>query len=142
MKAFFKEKKRSAGYARDRMKLLLISERIDCSPQMMKMLRNDMIHTVKKYLTIDEEQVKIQITQEPAVLHAYIPVLNKKDNRLVSSQLLKRTDKLCPELSMGKVRRLFSLYAAISATINPTAAEITLSVAKRIAGNVMAARHA
>jgi cell division topological specificity factor len=54
-----------------------------------------MIHTVKKYLTIDEEQVKIQITQEPAVLHAYIPVLNKKDNRLVSSQLLKRTDKLC-----------------------------------------------
>ena len=58
MKAFFKEKKRSAGYARDRMKLLLISERIDCSPQMMKMLRNDMIHTVKKYLTIDEEQVK------------------------------------------------------------------------------------
>ena len=95
LKAFFKEKKRSAGYARDRMKLLLISERIDCSPQMMKMLRNDMIHTVKKYLTIDEEQVKIQITQEPAVLHAYIPVLNKKDNRLVSSQLLKRTDKLC-----------------------------------------------
>ena len=59
MKAFFKEKKRSAGYARDRMKLLLISERIDCSPQMMKMLRNDMIHTVKKYLTIDEKQIKI-----------------------------------------------------------------------------------
>ena len=79
MKAFFKEKKRSAVYARERMKLLLISERIDCSPQMMKMLRNDMIHTVKKYLTIDEEQVKIQISQEPAVLHAYIPVLNKKD---------------------------------------------------------------
>ena len=69
MKAFFKEKKRSAGYARDRMKLLLISERIDCSPQMMKMLRNDMIHTVKKYLTIDEEQVKIQITQEPAACY-------------------------------------------------------------------------
>ena len=79
MKAFFKEKKCSAGYARDRMKLLLISERIDCSPQMMKMLRNDMIHTVKKYLTIDEKQIKIQITQEPAMLYVCIPVLNKKD---------------------------------------------------------------
>ena len=79
MKAFFKEKNRSAGYARDRIKLLLISERIDCSPQMMKMLRNDMIHTVKKYLTIDEKQIKIQITQEPAMLYVYIPVLNKKD---------------------------------------------------------------
>lgn len=43
---FFSEK-RSAGYARDRMKLLLVSERIDCSPQMMKLLRNDLIHTVK-----------------------------------------------------------------------------------------------
>ena len=79
MRSFFREKNRSAGYARDRMKLLLISERIDCSPQMMKMLRNDLIHTVKKYLTIDEEQVVIKITQEPAVLQASIPVLNKKD---------------------------------------------------------------
>ena len=71
MKAFFRDKKRSAGYARDRMKLLLLSERIDCSPQMM--------HTVKKYLTIEEEQVKLKITQEPAVLYVYVPVLDKKD---------------------------------------------------------------
>ena len=49
MKAFFRDKKRSAGYARDRMKLLLLSERIDCSPQMMQMLKSDLIHTVKKY---------------------------------------------------------------------------------------------
>ena len=79
MKAFFRDKKRSAGYARDRMKLLLLSERIDCSPQMMQMLKSDLIHTVKKYLTIEEEQVKLKITQEPAVLYVYVPVLEKKD---------------------------------------------------------------
>ena len=79
MKAFFREKKRSAGYARDRMKLLLLSERIDCSPQMMQMLKSDLIHTVKKYLTIEEEQVKLKITQEPVVLYVYVPVLDKKD---------------------------------------------------------------
>ena len=79
MKAFFREKKRSAGYARDRMKLLLLSERIDCSPQMMQMLKSDLIHTVKKYLIIEEEQVKLKITQEPAVLYVYVPVLDKKD---------------------------------------------------------------
>lgn len=79
MKAFFRDKKRSAGYARDRMKLLLLSERIDCSPQMMQMLKSDLIHTVKKYLTIEEEQVKLKITQEPAVLYVYVPVLDKKD---------------------------------------------------------------
>ena len=79
MKAFFRDKKRSAGYSRDRMKLLLLSERIDCSPQMMQMLKSDLIHTVKKYLTIEEEQVKLKITQEPAVLYVYVPVLDKKD---------------------------------------------------------------
>ena len=79
MKAFFRDKKRSAGYARDRMKLLLLSERIDCSPQMMQMLKSYLIHTVKKYLTIEEEQVKLKITQEPAVLYVYVPVLDKKD---------------------------------------------------------------
>lgn len=76
---FFSGKNRSAGYARDRMKLLLVSERIDCSPQMMKLLRNDLIHAVKKYVVIDEPRVTIQITQEPPVLHAVIPVLKKRD---------------------------------------------------------------
>ena len=46
MKTFFNERRRSAGYARDRMKLLLISERIECSPQMMKMLKSDLVHTI------------------------------------------------------------------------------------------------
>ena len=41
MKTFLNERRRSAGYARDRMKLLLISERIECSPQMMKMLKSE-----------------------------------------------------------------------------------------------------
>ncbi len=78
MKAFQIVKKRSAGYARERMKLLLVSERIDCSPQMMKMLRNDLIHTVKKYVLIDEEQVHIKITQEPSVIYVKIPVQKKR----------------------------------------------------------------
>lgn len=79
MKPFFQGKRRSAGYARDRMKLLLISERIDCSPQMIKMLRNDMIHTAKKYIIIQEDQVVIQVSQDPPVLYATIPVLKMKD---------------------------------------------------------------
>ena len=79
MKSIFHEKRRSAGYARDRMKLLLISERLDCSPQMMKMLRKDMIRSIKKYITIEEDQVVLQISQEPPDLYATIPVLKKKE---------------------------------------------------------------
>ena len=40
-----------------------------------------MIHTVKKYITIDETEVKIRITQEPPVFHADIPVRSKKEQR-------------------------------------------------------------
>lgn len=79
MKSILREKRRSAGYARDRMKLLLISERIECSPQMIKMLRSDLIHTVKKYVVVEEDQVRIKISKDPAVIMAYIPVLTKKD---------------------------------------------------------------
>lgn len=83
-KAFLQGKRRSAGYARERMKLLLIAERIDCSPQMMKMMKNDLIHTVKKYVSIEEDQVVIQISQEPPVLNAKIPVRKKKDRENIN----------------------------------------------------------
>ena len=79
MKSILREKRRSAGYARDRMKLLLISERIECSPQMIKMLRSDLIHAVKKYVVVEEDQVRVKISKDPAVIMAYIPVLTKKD---------------------------------------------------------------
>lgn len=79
MKAFLQFKNRSADYARNRMKLLLVSERIDCSPQMMKLLKDDMIRTVKKYISIDEDGVVFRISQEPPVLHADIPVYKKRE---------------------------------------------------------------
>lgn len=81
MSFFSQAKKRSAGYAKDRMKLLLVSERIGCSPQMMIMLKNDLIHTAKKYIAIDDTQVSIRITQTPMVLHADIPLKVKKERR-------------------------------------------------------------
>ncbi len=60
------------------MKSLLVSERIDCSPQMMKLLKDDMIRTVKKYVSIDEEGVVFQVSQEPPMIHADIPVFHKR----------------------------------------------------------------
>ena len=82
MKAFRRTGGRSAEYARDRMRLLLISERIDCSPQIINMMRNDLIHTVKKYISVNEKKVTIQITQDPPVIHAEIPVFFKKEQRI------------------------------------------------------------
>ena len=81
MKSFSQIKGRSAEYARNRIKLLLVSERIDCSPQMINMLKNDLIRTVKKYIPVDEKGVNICITQEPPIIHAKIPVCSKKEQR-------------------------------------------------------------
>lgn len=79
MKSFLQVRNRSAEYARNRMKILLVSERIDCSPQTMNLLKDDMIRTVKKYISVDEERVVFRISQEPPVLHADIPILNSVD---------------------------------------------------------------
>ena len=41
--------KPSGLVAKDRLKLLLVAERMDCSPQMMTMLQNDLVLAAGKY---------------------------------------------------------------------------------------------
>lgn len=59
---FFK-KKNSGDIAKDRLKLLLISDRANCSPDIMEMIKNDIIQVISKYMEIDAEGLDIQITQ-------------------------------------------------------------------------------
>ena len=58
---FFK-KKSSGDVAKDRLKLLLISDRADCSPDVMEMIKNDIIKVISKYMEIDTDGLDIQIT--------------------------------------------------------------------------------
>ena len=39
----------------DRLKLLLISDRTDCSADMLEMIKNDIIQVISKYMEIDTE---------------------------------------------------------------------------------------
>ncbi len=70
---FESRKKKSSRIAKDRLKLLLVSERLDCSPTTMIMLKNDLIQTISKYMTMEEDQVTVSITYSPSVLTAQIP---------------------------------------------------------------------
>lgn len=82
---FFK-KKNSGNVAKDRLKLLLVSERADCSPEVMEMIKNDIIQVISKYMEIDTDGLDIQITkngengdQEAApTLYANIPIKGRK----------------------------------------------------------------
>ena len=82
----FLKKKHSGDQARDRLKLLLVSDRANCSPEIMEAIKNDIIKVITKYMEIDSEGLDIQITQTESegkngtvpVLCANIPVKDMK----------------------------------------------------------------
>ena len=49
------KKKGSSDVAKDRLKLLLVSDRANCSPEVMEMIKNDIIKVISKYMEIDTE---------------------------------------------------------------------------------------
>lgn len=60
---FFKRKNDSGAMAKDRLKLVLISDRANCSSDIMENIKNDIIKVISKYMEIDAEGLDIQITQ-------------------------------------------------------------------------------
>jgi len=82
--SFFKKKDANASknLAKDRLKLVLIHDRANCSSQILEMLKIDIIKVISNYMEIDEEELDIQITQTESdgkngsvpVLYANIPI--------------------------------------------------------------------
>ncbi len=71
---FFK-KKNSGSVAKDRLKLLLVSDRANCSPEIMDMIKNDIINVISKYMDIDTEGLDIQISQTQSPEGVNVPAL-------------------------------------------------------------------
>ncbi len=86
MDALFK-KKTSSDVAKDRLKLVLVSDRANCSPEIMEMIKNDIIQVISKYMIIDADGLDIQITQLETdgnsgnipALYANIPIKDLKN---------------------------------------------------------------
>lgn len=82
----FFRKKNSGDVAKDRLKLLLVSDRSSCSPELMEQIKNDIIQVISKYMEIDAEGLDIQITQTETddsgrkvpALYANIPIRDLK----------------------------------------------------------------
>ncbi|MBS6195292.1 MAG: cell division topological specificity factor MinE [Clostridiales bacterium] len=74
---FNRKRKTSSSIAKDRLNLLLVSDRVSCSPQTMQMLRNDMIKAAGKYIPIDAGNVNICFRQSPPVLTASLPLKSR-----------------------------------------------------------------
>lgn len=83
MRRFFR-KKSSCQVAKDRLKILLISDRVNCSPEVMELIKADIAKVISKYMKIDTGNMDIQVqakgskgarTKNP-VLYANIPILD------------------------------------------------------------------
>lgn len=55
---------RSAQLAKERMKLVLIHDRTDLSPQALEKLKDELIAVISRYIEIDPKAVMIDIAQE------------------------------------------------------------------------------
>ncbi len=72
----------SGSVAKDRLKLVLVHDRVNCSAQVLEMLKTDIIKVISNYMEIDLEELDIQITQTQSddnngtvpVLYANIPI--------------------------------------------------------------------
>lgn len=63
---FFNRNKTSGSVAKDRLKLVLVSDRAGCSPEIMEQMKNDIIAVISKYIEIDMSGLDIQIKQTPS----------------------------------------------------------------------------
>lgn len=77
-------RKSSREIARDRLKILLISDRVNCSAETLEMIKNDIAKVISKYMKIDTDSMEIQISKTGTlskgnvnpVLNANIPIID------------------------------------------------------------------
>lgn len=83
---FGKKNNKSSAVAKDRLKLVLIHDRMNCSTELLEMMRADILEVISKYVDIDTEELNIQISnmeyeeggKKAPILSANIPIKNLK----------------------------------------------------------------
>lgn len=74
--------KRSGEIAIKRLKLLLVADKADCSPELIEMIRQDICSALSKYMDVDLQEMEITVRQrdssssqpDATTLYATIPV--------------------------------------------------------------------
>ena len=86
VKNIFKRKS-SKEIAKDRLKILLISDRVNCSAETLEMIKHDIAKVISKYMKIDTQSMEIQISKtdrkgrdKTPTLYANIPILDLHKN--------------------------------------------------------------
>lgn len=72
-------KKRSGKVARERLQILLVTDRIGCNPNTTESIKKDIIKVISKYIDIDKDNCIVEIQQNAGpCLMASIPIKEVK----------------------------------------------------------------
>ncbi len=80
MKIFGKEPAGSKDIAKERLRLVLVHDRVNVSPQFMELIKGDMIKVISTYMDINEQEMEVNLTstKSSVALVANIPVHRMK----------------------------------------------------------------
>jgi len=80
---FGKDATCSKDVAKERLRMVLVHDRADTSPQFMEGLKDDMIKVISNYMDIDEKTMEVHFahTENSVALIANIPVNNMKRSK-------------------------------------------------------------
>ena len=83
MKIFGKSEKSSREIARDRLKVVLIHDRANISPEVMEHLRDDIIKVISNYMEINQNDMEISLADDDdsVALVANIPVSRMRHDK-------------------------------------------------------------
>ncbi len=62
-KLFSREDTSSKNVAKERLKLVLVHDRTNCSSDFLEMIKGDLLKVISDYMEIDEEGIDIKITK-------------------------------------------------------------------------------
>lgn len=62
-KIFSNESKTSKSVAKERLKLVLVHDRVDCSPHLLDMIKTDILRVIANYAEIEEDGLEIKMSK-------------------------------------------------------------------------------
>lgn len=88
-KMFSNEPKDSKSVAKERLKLVLVHDRVDCSPTLLDMIKTDILKVIANYAEIEEDGLEIKMSKSRneedgmpvSALVANIPLKNIRDRK-------------------------------------------------------------
>ena len=89
-KVFSNESKTSKSVAKERLKLVLVHDRVDCSPKLLDLIKTDILKVIANYAEIEEDGLEIKMSKSRgdnddmpvSALVANIPLKNIKERKM------------------------------------------------------------